>query len=172
MRRSNSPSVFFPPEYDSGWEKGHGRLQRWRLQRVGVNPESAGLCGCWQFIAVWRERQELRQGKVVDRSEEYSFYASSLSLEQHPAPQVAQFIRDHWAACEIGSHYRRDVSLNEDASRVGKPNAARAMTTLRNLVIGLFELQTQHGKADAAHLPGWQRKMRPSSAIQLITKGG
>jgi len=147
-------------------------LQRWRLQRVGVDPETAGLCGCWQFIAVWRQRQELRQGKVVDSSEEYSFYASSLSADQYPAEHVAQFIRGHWSACEIGSHYRRDVTLDEDASRVAKPNAAHALTTLRNMVVGLFELQTHQGKADAAHLPGWQRKMRATSAIKLITKGG
>ena len=109
---------------------------------------------------------------VVDTSDEYSFYASSLSLDQHPAPQVAQFIRDHWAACEIGSHYRRDVTLDEDACRIAKPRAARAMTTLRNLVVGLFELQTDQGKTNAPNLPTWQRKMRPSSAIKLRTKGG
>jgi len=147
-------------------------LQRWRLQRVGLSPEAAGLCGCWQFIAVWRERQELRQGQIVDSSEEYSFYASSLSVDQYTAQEVAQFIRRHWAACEIGSHYRRDVTLEEDGSRIAKPNAAYAMTTLRNLVVGLFELQTHQGKTNAPNLPSWQRKMRASSAIKLLTKGG
>ena len=146
-------------------------MQRWRLQRVGLSPEAAGLCGCWQFIAVWRERQALRQGKVVDTAEEYSFYASSLSVDQYTAQEVAQFIRRHWAACEIGSHYRRDVTLVEDACRIAKPSAARAMTTLRNLVLGLFELQIHRGKAAAAHLPGWQRKLRATSALKLITKG-
>src|SRR5512135_2918418 len=63
--KSSCPNVFFPPEYDTGWLKEHGRLVRWRIQRVGLSPEEAGLCGCWQFLAVWRERQELRAGKVV-----------------------------------------------------------------------------------------------------------
>ena len=52
-------------------------MVRWRLQRVSLSPEEAGLCGCWQFIAVWRERQELRKGKVIEQSEEYAFYCTS-----------------------------------------------------------------------------------------------
>jgi hypothetical protein len=46
------PKDFFPSEYDTGWSKEHGRLVRWRVQRVALSPEEAGLCGCWQFIAV------------------------------------------------------------------------------------------------------------------------
>jgi hypothetical protein len=47
------------------------------------------LCGCWQFIAVWRERQELRQGKVTEQSQEYSFYCTSAAIApSHPRPLV------------------------------------------------------------------------------------
>jgi predicted transposase YbfD/YdcC len=171
-RKPGFPKVFFPSEYDSGWSKEHGRLERWRLQRVAVTPEESGLCGCWQFIAVWRERQKLRRGKVVEASEEYSLYVSSLVIDEHNAPEVAQFIRGHWGACENGSHYRRDVTLGEDASQVSGRNAAQAMATLRNLVLGLFELQKEQGKANAEHVPSWLRRMRAPHAIQLITKGG
>ena len=51
-RKNGCPKIFFPSEYDTGWTKEHGRLVRWRLQRVTVSPEEAGLCGCWQFLAV------------------------------------------------------------------------------------------------------------------------
>jgi predicted transposase YbfD/YdcC len=129
------------------------------------------LTGCWQFIAVWRERQELRRGKVVEESQEYSFYVTSLDQEQVSARQLAQHIRGHWAACENGSHYRRDVTLGEDASQISGRNAAQAMATLRNLVLGLFELQKDKGKANAPHVPGWQRKMTASAALKLIKKG-
>jgi predicted transposase YbfD/YdcC len=137
-----------------------------------VTPEESGLCGCWQFIAVWRERQKLRKGKVVEASQEYSFYTSSLVLDENNAQEVAQFIRGHWGACENGSHYRRDVTLGEDASLVSGRNAAQAMATLRNLVLGLFELQKERGKTSAKHVPSWQRRMSATHAIQLITKGG
>jgi predicted transposase YbfD/YdcC len=129
------------------------------------------LIGCWQFIAVRRDRQELRQGEVVDQSQEYSFYVTSLVDEEATAEQLAQHIRNHWAACENGSHYRRDVTLGEDASQISGPNAAQAMATLRNLVLGLFELQKDQDKAHAPNLPGWQRKMTASAALQLIKKG-
>jgi len=129
------------------------------------------LIGCWQFIAVWRDRQKLRHGRVVDQSQEYSFYAASLVHEEASAEQLAQHIRRHWGACENGSHYRRDVSLGEDASLISGRNAAHAMATLRNLVLGLFELQKDQGKANSPNLPGWQRKMTASAALQLIKKG-
>jgi predicted transposase YbfD/YdcC len=146
-------------------------LERWRLQRIGIDPEQAGLTGCWQFLAVWRDRQVLRRGEVVEQSQEYSFYVTSLVAQEATAEQLVQFIRGHWAACENGSHYRRDVTLGEDASRISGRNAAHAMATLRNLVIGLFELQKHQEKTRAAHLAGWQRKMTASAALRLIKKG-
>ena len=143
---------------------------RWRLQRARLSPEGAGLCGCWQFLAVWRERQELRQGKVTEQSEEYSFYATSAAPKQYSAPQLLQSIRDHWSACENGSHYRRDVSLGEDASRIAGPNGAHAMATLRNLLLGLMELQKHRGQTQARTFPGWRRKLTNTQKIQLFIR--
>lgn len=129
------------------------------------------MTGCWQFLAVWRERKKLRQGRVIEQSEEYSWYATSLVAEEASAEQLAQFIRGHWAACENGAHYRRDVSLGEDACRISGRSAAQAMASLRNLVLGLFELQKAQTKTSEPHFPSWQRKMTASAALQLIKKG-
>ena len=87
------------------------------------------------------------------------------------AQQSSQYIRGHWGACENGSHYRRDVSMGEDASQISGRKAAQAMATLRNLVLGLFELQKDRGKANAPNFPGWQRKMTSSASLKLIMKG-
>lgn len=144
---------------------------RWRLQRVSLSPEEAGLCGCWQFLAVWRERQELRQGKVTQQSEEYSFYCTSAAPRQYSAAQFLQTIRDHWSASENGSHYRRDVSLGEDASRISGRQGAFLMATLRNLLLGLFELQKHRGQTQARTFPSWRRKLTTSQKLQLITRG-
>src|SRR2546425_11215797 len=84
--KSSSPKIFFPSEYDTGWTKEHGRLMRWRLQRVSLSPEEAGLCGCWQFLAVWREQKKLYKGEVTKEVDEYSFYCTSAA----PAPYSAQ----------------------------------------------------------------------------------
>ena len=143
-------------------------MVRWRLQRVSLSPEEAGLCGCWQFIAVWRERKELRQGKVTEESEEYSFYCTSAAPKQYSAPQLLQSIRDHWSSSENGSHYRRDVSLGEDASRIGGRSGAYVMATLRNLLLGLMELQRDRGHTKARTFPGWRRKLTTTQKIQLM----
>jgi len=140
------------------------------MQRVTVSPEEAGLCGCWQFLAVWRERQELRQDKVVQSSEEYAFYCTSAAPNQYSAPRLLQAIRDHWAATENGAHYRRDVSLGEDASRISGRSGAYVMATLRNLLLGLMELQRHRGKTQARTFPGWRRNLTNTQKIQLITR--
>jgi hypothetical protein len=150
--------------------KDHGRLERSRIQRVAISPEEASLCGCWQFIAVWRQRQKLRQGKVVEETEEYSFYVASLAHDEYSAQELLEIIRGHWSACEIGSHYRRDVSLGEDASLIAGRTGAFVMATLRNVVLGLFELQKRDGKVTAPYVPGWIRRMSGSQAVKLITQ--
>jgi hypothetical protein len=137
---------------------------------VAIDPETAGLCGCWQLVAVWRQRQQLRQGKVVDTQEEYSFYATSLSVDEHDAPALVAIIRGHWSACEIGAHYRRDVSLGEDACRVRQ--AAQPLAALRNLVLGLFELRERQRPHPASSVPSWQRRMTVSQAIRLLRQTG
>jgi len=145
-------------------------LVRWRLQRVSLSPEEAGLCGCWQFVAVWRERKELRQGKVTEESEEYSFYCTSAAPGQYSAGQLLQVIRDHWSASENGAHYRRDVSLGEDASRISGRDGAYVMATLRNLLLGLFELQKHRGQTKARTFPGWRRKLTNTQKVKLLTR--
>ena len=143
---------------------------RWRLQRASVSPEEAGLCGCWQFLAVWRECQELRGGKVIAAAEEYAFYCTSTAPKQASAQQLLRSIRDHWGASENGAHYRRDVSLGEDASRISQRTGAFVMATLRNLLLGLFELQRHRGRTKAGTFPGWRRQLTGTQKCQLITK--
>lgn len=143
---------------------------RWAIQRVTVSPEEAGLCGCWQFIAVRREQKKLRKGKVVEEHEEYSFYSTSAAPKQYTAQQLLQCIRDHWAAVENGAHYRRDVSMGEDASRISGRTGAYVMATLRNVVLGLFELQKHRQKTKARTVPGWRRRLTNTQKIQLITR--
>lgn len=122
-------------------------------------------------MAVRRDRQELRAGQITKTSQEYSFYCTSLAHDERSAEDLAGLIRGHWNAIENGSHYRRDVTLREDASRVRGRNRAQVLATLRNLVIGLFELQKENEQTQAAYLPNWQRTLTASQALKLLTKG-
>jgi len=60
--------------------------------------------------------------------------------------------------------------LGEDACRIGKRTAAYVMATLRNLLLGLFELHQHRGKTKARTFPGWRRKLTNSKKIQLIIR--
>lgn len=124
------------------------------------------------MIRLRRRQEKLRNDDVVEQSEEFAFYATSLTEDECNAQQLAAYIRGHWNACENGSHYRRDVTLGEDGSKIRPRHAAHVMASLRNLVLGLFELQRDQGHTTAAYLPEWQRRMTGSQAIKLIKKGG
>lgn len=119
---------------------------------------------------MWRQQQQLRQGKVIKEFDEYSFYCTSAAPEQYRAPQLLGLIRDHWSAIENGAHHRRDVSLGEDASQISGRTRAYVMATLRNLVLGLFELQKHRGKTQARTFPGWRRRLTNPQKIQLISR--
>ena len=52
-------------------------------------------------------------------------------------------IRGHWSAIENGTHYRRDVTLGEDANRTANRKGAAVLASLRNLANGIYELQKE-----------------------------
>lgn len=71
------------------------------------------------IIKVERDRQEWQtKNKGWQTSFEISYYVSSLDLDDNlTAKEYGQAIRNHWGI-ENKNHYVRDVSLNEDKSRV------------------------------------------------------
>ena len=148
-------------------EKGHWRLDRRRLVRVAVTPEEIGLCGCWQVIAVRRERQELGS-RAKPGSDEIAYYSTSLTLDEHTDTELLAVIREHWSAIENGINHRRDVSFGEDACRVAQRSAAHVLATLRNLAIGLFEIQRSRNRVEANGLKSWCRRMTVATALEML----
>jgi hypothetical protein len=135
---------------------------------VAVTPEEVGLCGCWQVLAVQRERTPLG-AKADPPSVEIGYYASSLGQQELTEPELLQVVRDHWAAIENGSHYRRDVSMGEDASRVSKRGPAQILAALRNLALGIYELDRARGRTKTKELKAWCRRMTASKALKLLS---
>jgi hypothetical protein len=62
---------------------------------------------------------------------------TSLSPERADAQRLLELTRGHWGI-ENGLHYRRDVTMGEDASRVRKGVAPQIMAALRNSVIHML----------------------------------
>lgn len=103
---------------------------------MAVSPEEIGLCGCWQVIAVQRESLDWTQPEG-EPTVEIGYYATSVSLPEHDEKGLAGILRGHWSAIENGTHYRRDVTLGEDANRTADRVGVAVLTTLRNLANGL-----------------------------------
>ena len=119
-----------------------------------VTPEEIGLCGCWQVIAVERYSQNQNEPKE-SASLDIGYYATSLAQEERDDVAMLALIRGHWSAIENGTHYRRDVTLGEDANRTASRSGAAVLASLRNLANGIFELQKERGKTTADTLKSW-----------------
>ena len=132
-----------------------------------MSPEDIGLCGCWQVIAVRREREHL-DPRAKPPSDEIGYYVTSLVHEELTDDELLGVIRGHWSAIENGVHHRRDVSFGEDASRVAQRSAAHALATLRNLAIGLYEIQNSRGRVEANGCKSWCRRMTVAVALKLL----
>jgi len=136
---------------------------------VAVSPEEIGLCGCWQVIAVERTSLDLIPPDAQP-TVEVGYYASSLSLEQRGDAAVAAAIRDHWSAIENGTHYRRDVTLGEDANRTADRNGAAVLASLRNLTNGIYELARERKQTQVDTLRSWCQQQTFSSAWPLLQR--
>jgi hypothetical protein len=63
---------------------------------------------------------------------------TSLSPERADAERLLDLKRQHWEI-ENRCHYRRDVTLEEDASRIRKGSAPSVLAGLRNSIIHLVK---------------------------------
>lgn len=136
---------------------------------MAVSPEEIGLCGCWQVIAVRRESLDLTEAGAKP-TVETGYYATSLSEAQADAAGLLERIRGHWSAIENGTHYRRDVTLGEDACRTADRAGAEVLASLRNLANGLYELERARGRTAVDTLKSWLERQSFSSAWALLRR--
>jgi hypothetical protein len=136
---------------------------------VAVTPEEIGLCGCWQVVAVERYSQEQNQPRE-SASLEIGAYATSLALQEQDDAAMLALIRGHWSAIENGTHYRRDVTLGEDANRTANRQGAAVLASLRNLANGLYELQKEQERTTVDTLNSWCQQQTFTTAWPLLNR--
>jgi len=157
----------FPPQ--GQWDKEHGRIDHRRIARVAVTPEESGLCGCWQVIAVVRESTDATQPHEPPAAD-MGYYATSLSWDQYDDAALLAIIRGHWSAIENGTHYRRDVTLGEDACRTTERKGAEALASLRNLAIGVYELERERKRTQVDTLKSWCQQQTFSTIWSILQR--
>ncbi len=62
---------------------------------------------------------------------------TSLTRQEITPRQLLDHIRSYWGI-ENGLHYRRDVTLREDYTRMTKGTAGQVMACLNNLLLGIL----------------------------------
>jgi predicted transposase YbfD/YdcC len=112
-------------------DKGHGRLEVRTLRLTSILTKAQEWAGLRQGFELTRERTEKGETTV-----EVVYGITSLPRERADAGHLLGLTRSHWGI-ENGSHYRRDVTLGEDGSRIRKGSAPQAVAALRNTVIHL-----------------------------------
>lgn len=136
---------------------------------MAVSPEQIGLTGCWQVIAVERYSQPHHQPKE-SASLEIGCYATSLAFQERDEDALMAVIRGHWSAIENGTHYRRNVTLGEDACRTANRNGAAVLASLRNLANGIYELQKERKRTTADSLNSWCEQQTFTTLWPLLNR--
>jgi predicted transposase YbfD/YdcC len=120
----------------ASYDKGHGRLERRRLER------SAALSG---YLAWPDAQQVLRRtcrrvsATTGEISEEATYGVTSLPPAAATPDQLEALWRGHWTI-ENKVHYVRDVTMGEDACQVRVGHAPQALAALRNGLLNLVRL--------------------------------
>jgi len=127
-------------------DKGHGRLE----ERVLTASSMLAGYSDWPHLAqVFKlERTVWRQGTL--RLHEVRYGITSLPREVADARRLLAIARAEWGI-ENGLHYRRDVTLQEDACQLRRGGGPQVMAALNNAVVSVV------GQARAQNLAAVQR---------------
>ena len=121
------------------------------------------------MIAVERQSQDLTTPDDP-ASLEIGCYATSLTVDERDDAGMLAAIRGHWSAIENGTHYRRDVTLGEDACRAAGRNGAAVLASLRNLAIGVYELAKERGRTRIDTLRSWCQQQTFTTLWPLLQR--
>lgn len=143
-------------------EKGHGRIEKRTLTVSSALKGYVRWPYAEQVFCVEREFKHLKTG-VVTR--EVTYGITSLTAQEADAKRLLRVVRRYWGI-ESGLHYRRDVTLHEDRSRVRQGRAPQMLAAINNVVLGLWARCRYTNAAEArrhfaAHL---------AEAVQLILR--
>jgi predicted transposase YbfD/YdcC len=102
-----------------------------------------------------------RDGKTTM---EVRSFVTSVPRSEADGVRLLGWVRGHWSI-ENRSHYVRDVTLGEDASRIRKGSGPEVMAAVRNAAIGFLRLSGASNIAAAVRRNG-------SRIGELFTKLG
>jgi predicted transposase YbfD/YdcC len=175
--KENQPSVkrdveqfFKTPRKAAGWHpptlprrtsekvaKGHGRLE---IRKLTCMDDETGFLDWPGVEQVFQLQQTVMDCRTGETSQDVRYGITSLAASCCSPKQLLDMIQAYWGI-ENGLHYRRDVTLLEDATRITKPQFAEAISILNNFVIGLTS------KLGFSNLPSARRHFNAEISFHL-----
>src|SRR5947209_17294513 len=147
-------------EYHQEVQKGHGRLE---VREIWASTQmNEWFEGEWAGIAqVFKIRRYVKKGEQEHEEIVYGF--TNLPRKKAKAKRLLALNQKHWQI-ENRLHYRRDVTLGEDACQVRVKGAPQALAALNGGILALM---------DWLHVTNVASQMRhfcahPHEALQLL----
>ena len=128
--------------------KGHGRIEIRTITTSEMLNAYAAWPGLAQVYRLERQFYWRRNGRCYHTSCEVEFGITSLTRKEISPQQLLHLRRTHWGI-ETGLNYRRDVTLNEDGTRMTIGNTGKVMASINNLVLALIRQANFYNAAQA-----------------------
>lgn len=160
------PGMNLPPkdlESATLTRKGHGRIAQ---RTITVSSQLKDFLA-WPYLEqVFKLERRFTSTKTGKVQEQVIYGMTSLSREEITPIKLLEMTRAYWGI-ENGLHYRRDVTLLEDRTRMTKGKMGHAMACINNLILGILL-----GKLKYRYLPTARRyfNAHPAEALALITR--
>lgn len=125
-----------PKDFESAQttNKGHGRIDE---RKLTVSSQLNDFLD-WPFLnQVFKLERRVTDVKTGQVKECVIYGVTSLTRDEVTPKELLELTRSYWGI-ENGLHYRRDVTLLEDRTRMKSKNAGHVMACINNLVLGLI----------------------------------
>jgi predicted transposase YbfD/YdcC len=143
------PGMGLPPkDFETARQdnKGHGRLE---TRTITVSSQLKDFLD-WPYLQqVFKLERHFVSRKTGEIHEQIVYGLTSLSREEMAPLKLLEMTRSYWGI-ENGLHYRRDVTLREDYTRMTKGKAGQAMACLNNLLLGILLAKKKYRTIPAA----------------------
>ena len=141
-------------------EKQGGRLEERKITVSGMLNDYLDWPHLGQVFMLERRFTYLATQQIVY---EVQYGLTSLTAQEASPERLLAIVRSEWGI-ENGLHYRRDVTFQEDQTRMTHKYMGRAMAVINNLVIGLLNSQGFENHAHARRV----FDASPAKALALI----
>lgn len=140
--------------------KRHGRIEK----RTILVSQALNDYLDWPYVAqVFRLEREVWHDQGQRKTRQVVYGLTSCPAERASPKRLLRLTRAYWGI-ENGLHYRRDVTLQEDATRTTVGNIGHNLAICNNLVIALALSNGYHNLPSARRL----FDARPDKALHLI----